>query len=73
VNVPVRDRDALGRAQGLADAIRSAALELAGRGRVLVRPSGTESLVRVMVEAPSEQEAADVCDRLVGLVRRELG
>ena len=73
VNVPVRDRDALGRAQGLADAIRSAALELAGRGRVLVRPSGTEPLVRVMVEAPSEQEAADVCDRLVGLVRRELG
>jgi len=73
VNVPVRDRDALGRAQGLADAIRSAALELAGRGRVLVRPSGTEPLVRVMVEAPTEQEAADVCERLVGLVRRELG
>ena len=73
VNVPVRDRDALGRAQGLADAIGSAALQLAGRGRVLVRPSGTEPLVRVMVEAPSEQEAADVCDRLVGLVRRELG
>jgi phosphoglucosamine mutase len=73
VNVPVRDRDALGRATDLADAIRSAALQLAGRGRVLVRPSGTEPLVRVMVEAPSEQEAADVCDRLVGLVRRELG
>jgi phosphoglucosamine mutase len=73
VSVPVRDRDALGRAQGLADAIGSAALQLAGRGRVLVRPSGTEPLVRVMVEAPSEQEAADVCDRLVGLVRRELG
>ena len=73
VNVPVRDRDALGRAQGLADAIRSAALQLAGRGRVLVRPSGTEPLVRVMVEAPSEQEAVDVCDHLVGLVRRELG
>ena len=73
VNVPVRDREALGRAQGLADAVRSAALQLAGRGRVLVRPSGTEPLVRVMVEAPSEQEAADVCDRLAGLVRRELG
>jgi len=73
VNVPVRDRDALGRAQGVEEAIRSAALQLAGRGRVLVRPSGTEPLVRVMVEAPSEQEAADVCERLVGLVRRELG
>lgn len=73
VNVPVRDRDALERAQGVEDAIRSAALQLAGRGRVLVRPSGTEPLVRVMVEAPSEQEAADVCERLVALVRRELG
>jgi phosphoglucosamine mutase len=73
VNVPVRDRDALGRAQVVEDAIRSAALQLAGRGRVLVRPSGTEPLVRVMVEAPSEQEAADVCERLVALVRRELG
>ena len=73
VNVPVRDREALGRAPEVEDAIRSAALQLAGRGRVLVRPSGTEPLVRVMVEAPSEQEAADVCDRLVGLVRRELG
>jgi phosphoglucosamine mutase len=73
VNVPVRDRDALGRAQSVEDAVRSAALQLAGRGRVLVRPSGTEPLVRVMVEAPSEQEAADVCERLVALVRRELG
>jgi phosphoglucosamine mutase len=73
VNVPVRDRDALGRAQSVEDAVRSAALQLAGRGRVLVRPSGTEPLVRVMVEAPSEQEATDVCERLVGLVRRELG
>jgi phosphoglucosamine mutase len=73
VNVPVRDRDALARAQTVEDAIRSAALELAGRGRVLVRPSGTEPLVRVMVEAPSDQEAADVCERLVDLVRRELG
>jgi phosphoglucosamine mutase len=38
-----------------------------------VRPSGTEPLVRVMVEAPSEQEAQDVCERLVALVQAELG
>jgi len=44
----------------------SAALE--GRGRVLVRPSGTEPLVRVMVEAPTEDEAREVCERLVGVV-----
>ena len=44
-----------------------------GRGRVLVRPSGTEPLVRVMVEAPTDEEAEDVCARLVALVERELG
>jgi phosphoglucosamine mutase len=41
---------------------------LEGRGRVLVRPSGTEQLVRVMVEAPSEDEADAVCERLVAIV-----
>jgi phosphoglucosamine mutase len=44
----------------------NAALE--GRGRVLVRPSGTEQLVRVMVEAPSDEETKAVCGRLVALV-----
>ena len=40
---------------------------------MLVRPSGTEPLVRVMVEAPSEQEAEELCAGLAGLVERELG
>jgi phosphoglucosamine mutase len=52
--------------------VREAERELAGRGRVLIRPSGTEPLVRVMVEAPTDQEAHEVCERLVSLVRREL-
>ncbi|HTU80086.1 MAG TPA: phosphoglucosamine mutase [Solirubrobacteraceae bacterium] len=73
VNIRVRDRDALARAHEVDAAVRAAERELAGRGRVLVRPSGTEPLVRVMVEAPSEQEAEAVCNRLVALVRRELG
>jgi phosphoglucosamine mutase len=73
VNVHVRDRDALGGAREVGAAVRDAERELAGRGRVLVRPSGTESLVRVMVEAPSDAEAEDVCRRLVALVERELG
>ncbi len=73
VNVPVRDRDALQGAGGLQEAVRGAEQELAGRGRVLVRASGTEPLVRVMVEAPTEQEADQVCGRLVELVGRELG
>ena len=50
---------------------RLAALE--GRGRVLLRPSGTEPLVRVMVEAPDATECEEVCSRLVATVERELG
>ena len=41
---------------------------LDGRGRVLVRASGTEQLVRVMVEAPTAEECEAVCGRLVALV-----
>ena len=73
VNVPVRDRDALEGARELGEAVRSAETQLSGRGRVLVRPSGTEPLVRVMVEAPTEREADEVCGRLAQLVERELG
>jgi phosphoglucosamine mutase len=69
VNVPVADRDAVMAAEALAAAIATESTALAGRGRVLVRPSGTEQLVRVMVEAPSEDEADATCDRLVTLVR----
>jgi phosphoglucosamine mutase len=72
VNVRVRDRGALERATDVRAAVSAEDEALAGRGRVLVRPSGTEPLVRVMVEAPSEQEADDVCNRLVALVEREL-
>lgn len=72
VNVRVRDRGALERADGVNQAVRAADSELSGRGRVLVRPSGTEPLVRVMVEAPTAQEADEVCGRLVDLVRAEL-
>jgi phosphoglucosamine mutase len=73
VNVRVRDRGALERAEEVGDAVSAAEQALAGRGRVLVRSSGTEPLVRVMVEAPTEQEAQEVCGRLVALVERELG
>jgi phosphoglucosamine mutase len=73
VNVRVRDREALHGAEEVKQAIEAAERELRGRGRVLVRPSGTEPLVRVMVEAPSEQEAQSVCDRLVALVQAQLG
>jgi phosphoglucosamine mutase len=73
VNVPVRDRGALAGADSVIDAVESEDRALSGRGRVLVRPSGTEPLVRVMVEAPTDEEADATCERLVALVQRELG
>jgi len=69
VNVPVSDRDAAMDSAELAAAIAREGEELEGRGRVLVRPSGTEQLVRVMVEAPSQAETDAICDRLVTIVR----
>ena len=47
--------------------------ELGGRGRVLVRPSGTEPVIRVLAEAESGPEAETLCGRIAALVRRELG
>jgi phosphoglucosamine mutase len=68
VNVPVADRDAAMASPRLAEANAREEEALQGRGRVLVRPSGTEQLVRVMVEAPSADEADAVCERLVAIV-----
>jgi phosphoglucosamine mutase len=68
VNVPVRDRDGAMVDEGLLAAVAEADAGLSGRGRVLVRASGTEQLVRVMAEAPSEDEARRVCDALVSRV-----
>jgi phosphoglucosamine mutase len=45
---------------------------LGGRGRVLVRPSGTEPVVRVLAEAETDEEAADLCAKIAHLVRRAL-
>jgi phosphoglucosamine mutase len=47
--------------------------ELAGRGRLLVRPSGTEPVVRVLAEAEREQDARELCATMAVLVERELG
>ena len=73
VNVRVRDRGALAGAVAVEDAVKRESDALEGRGRVLVRTSGTEPLVRVMVEAPTEAEADEVCDRLVAVVESEIG
>jgi phosphoglucosamine mutase len=72
VNVEVADREAVAGAGAVWEAVEREESALAGRGRVLLRPSGTEPLVRVMAEAPTGEEADEVCERLVGVVRREL-
>jgi phosphoglucosamine mutase len=73
VNVKVADRESLAGAVAVWDAVGKENAALEGRGRVLLRPSGTEPLVRVMVEAPEADEADAVCGRLVELVEREWG
>ena len=45
---------------------------LGDRGRILLRPSGTEPIVRVMVEAPTQDEAQGVASRLADVVRRQM-
>jgi phosphoglucosamine mutase len=72
VNVEVAEREAIAGASAVWEAVERESTALEGRGRVLLRPSGTEPLVRVMVEAPSTEEADAVCERLVTLVRQEL-
>lgn len=69
VNVRVAG-DARAAATDLAANVAQAEIELAGRGRVLVRPSGTEPLVRIMVEAPTEDEATAVAHRLAEVLPR---
>jgi phosphoglucosamine mutase len=73
VNVPVRDRGGLEHASAVHEAVAQESLGLEGRGRVLLRASGTEPLVRVMVEAPGSAEADAVCERLVAIVQAALG
>jgi len=73
VNVRVAQREALEEAAQVWAAVERESDRLGGRGRVLVRPSGTEPLVRVMVEAPDDGECEDIVARLVDVVERELG
>ena len=56
-------------ARWLRDAIAEREAKLAGKGRVLVRPSGTEALIRVMVEASDHDEAACYAEELAALIK----
>ncbi|OAA21097.1 phosphoglucosamine mutase [Frankia sp. EI5c] len=72
VNVRGVDRTRAETSDELRAAVAAAEAELGGSGRVLLRPSGTEPLVRVMVEAPTDQLARSVADRLADVVQRAL-
>ena len=72
VNLAVRSRD-LDRASGVEEAVAGAEAELGDDGRVLVRASGTEPVIRVMVEAATSQTAESIAHRLAAVVRQELG
>jgi phosphoglucosamine mutase len=68
VNVPVTDRMAVVENDEVAEAVNAVEAELGDSGRVLLRPSGTEQLVRVMVEAPTQERADEVAARLAEVV-----
>ncbi|GAA3807984.1 phosphoglucosamine mutase [Amycolatopsis tucumanensis] len=68
VNVRVSDKATVANSDVVREAVEAVEAELGDEGRVLLRPSGTEQLVRVMVEAPSQETAQAAADRLAGVV-----
>ena len=69
-NIAIGSRQVL---DGVLDEVAAINERLDGSGRVLVRPSGTEPVVRVLAEASSAAQATELCARIAALVRRELG
>ena len=72
VNVRSEHREDLDGCEAVWAAVRAAEEELGDKGRVLVRTSGTEPLIRVMAEAETERAAQDAVDGIVSVVKREL-
>ena len=73
INVHVADKHAVEGNKAVADAIAQREKALGDSGRILVRPSGTEPLVRVMVEAPTQEAAFDVARAIADVIEKELG
>ncbi|MFP3324058.1 phosphoglucosamine mutase [Planococcus sp. SIMBA_160] len=73
VNIRVTDKHGVTDNAVVADKIAEVERDMDGDGRVLVRPSGTEPLVRVMVEAPSAEACEEYVERIAAVVREEMG
>ncbi len=73
VNVRVKSKAGWQDNEAIAAAIADAEQELGDDGRVLVRPSGTEPLIRVMAEGPSQPELESLVERVAAVISRELG
>lgn len=71
-NVTVKDKDKLAANQAISKAVSQLECEMGDNGQVLVRASGTEPVVRIMVEAPELEDARAIADRLAAVVRQEL-
>ena len=72
INVGGVDRAGVESDTKVAAELKSLELDLAGRGRILLRPSGTEPVVRVMVEAESQETAQRVAEQLARVITAEL-
>jgi phosphoglucosamine mutase len=73
VNVRVKERRPLDSLPVTTEAIRASERQLDGAGRVLVRYSGTEPLLRVMVEGTGMRQVEEIAERIAGAIRTELG
>ena len=73
VNVPVRDKSLFSANGAIGAAIDAARAELGDSGRLFVRPSGTEPLIRVMGESTDEAKLREVVHRVADLIKAELG
>lgn len=71
-NIRVEDKNAMMTNEAIVAVIAEVETEMNGKGRVLVRPSGTEPLVRVMVEAETEQLCEAYVERILAVVELEM-
>jgi phosphoglucosamine mutase len=73
LNVGVREKKAISRVPAVRQKIAVAEKELAGRGRILVRYSGTEPLARIMLEGENEEKIRQMAQEIAEEIRLELG